>query len=60
MMATAFWDIELCSLVAVDRRFRLWQLAPLKRRSTSMKLHGAISQKAAIFLFYTSLCVTAL
>jgi hypothetical protein len=61
---TAFWDIAACSLVEVGRRFRgayyLHNLialmmdgvayAPLKRQSTSTRLHAAISQ-AVIFNF---------
>jgi hypothetical protein len=60
---TAFWDIAPCSLVEVDRRFRgayclhhqddeliaLMIIAPLKRRSISTTLHGAIFQKAVYF-----------
>jgi hypothetical protein len=38
----AFWDIAPCSLVQVGRLL-------LKRRSTSARLYGAISQKALIF-----------
>jgi hypothetical protein len=49
----AFWDIAPCSLV-VDRRFigaycLHHQAAPLKRRCTTARLHGAVSQKALIF-----------
>jgi hypothetical protein len=52
----AFWDIAICSLVEVYRRFRgAYCLchqsdAPLKRRYTSTRLHSAISQKAVILL----------
>jgi hypothetical protein len=42
---TAFWDRAQCSLVEVDRRF--WKI---ERRSTPNRLHGAISQKAVIFM----------
>jgi len=61
----AFFDIEPCSLVEVHRRFRganylhhqgndFWpwcwrQYANLKLRSTSTRLHGAISKKALAF-----------
>jgi hypothetical protein len=52
---TAFSDIALCSLVEVDRRFRggyfiMSDNVPLKRRSASTRLHGAVSQKAVIFV----------
>jgi hypothetical protein len=47
---TAFWDIAPCSLIQEDRRSRLppspwwWrQYAPLKHRSTSIRLYGATS-----------------
>jgi hypothetical protein len=59
---TAFWDTEPCSPVEVDRRFRdayclqiysspwWWrQYSAAKRWRTSMRLHGAVSQKAVIF-----------
>jgi hypothetical protein len=63
MKTRAFWDITQCRLGG-DRRFRgtysptiksmnhlmLKQYAPLKRRSSPMRLHGAISQKALIFV----------
>jgi hypothetical protein len=48
-----FWDTVPCNLVEVDRRFRgaHWrQYALLKCRSTSTRLHGAISQKPVIFV----------
>jgi hypothetical protein len=47
MKMTALWDIASCRLVEADRR----QDAPLKRRSASTRLHGAISHKAVIFIF---------
>jgi hypothetical protein len=60
MKLRALWDTAPCSLIEVDRRFRYAyclqplgvssQYVPLKRRSTSMRLHGAISQKAVINL----------
>jgi hypothetical protein len=46
---SAFWDIPLCDIVEVYVSEASWwrrQYAPLKRRSTLTKLHGAISQKA--------------
>jgi hypothetical protein len=68
MKITVFWDIAPCSLVEGDWRLRgacclhhqglhslpsWWrQYTPLKRCSTSMRLHGAVSQKAVIFMFY--------
>jgi hypothetical protein len=43
MKIIALWDIASCSLCSlVD--------APLKRRSASTRLHGAISQKVVIFI----------
>jgi hypothetical protein len=62
MKIIAFWDIAPCSLVEIDRRFRgvyclhqgdgLWrQYASLKRRSTSVRLHGAVFQKAIILIY---------
>jgi hypothetical protein len=39
MKMTAFWDTAPCSQ----------KYTPLKRRSTSTRLHGAISQKAVNF-----------
>jgi hypothetical protein len=47
--STSFWDIALCRLVEVDRRFRA-DNGPLKRRPASTTLHGALSQKATIFV----------
>jgi hypothetical protein len=59
---TAFWDIAPCSKIEVDRRFRgvYWLhhqndpndnfCPPLKRRSTSILLHGATSQKFVVIL----------
>jgi len=61
MKIRAFWDVAPCSL-GVDRRFRgayclhhqgvdRWrQYAPLKRRSTSTRLHGATSQMTTLFV----------
>jgi hypothetical protein len=50
-----FWDIVPCSLEEVDRRFKgdLWwwrQCASPKRWPICTRLHGAISQKAAVFI----------
>jgi hypothetical protein len=55
---TAFWDIVLCSLIEVDQCFggayclhhksSTWY-APLKHQSTSIRLHGAMSQKVVTF-----------
>jgi hypothetical protein len=39
-----FWEIAPFSLAEAHRR------RPLKRQSTSTKLHGAISQNAVIFI----------
>jgi hypothetical protein len=54
-----FWDVAPCSLVDIDRRFRVpyylnrycdeW-LITLKRRSVPTKLHFATSQKTDIFI----------
>jgi hypothetical protein len=52
----AFWDTAPCSLGKIVRRLRResWLLhkgdSPMKRRSTSRKLHGSISQRAATFI----------
>jgi hypothetical protein len=56
-----FWDVVLCSLVDIYWCFRgayslrhqgqWWQHeVPLKHRSVSTRLHGAVSQKTAIFI----------
>jgi hypothetical protein len=47
---TVFWDIAPCSLVEVDRLRTDGgkQYAPLKRRSTSTRIHDAISQRTAV------------
>jgi hypothetical protein len=61
MNTIACWEIAPCNILVVDRRFRGvyylhyqgdgWrQYAPLKRRSTTRRLHGAIPQKVIIFL----------
>jgi hypothetical protein len=60
MNMKAFRDIAPCSIVEVDRSFRCTyglhrsddarQYASPKRRSISTILHGAISQKAFIFI----------
>jgi hypothetical protein len=57
MKMRAFWGIAPCSLVVVDRCIRgayclhqHRQFAHSKRRSTTTRLHGAISQKALIFI----------
>jgi hypothetical protein len=55
MKMKSFWDIEQCSLVGVDRRFRsaycpIIRVITLKRRSTPTRLHSRISQKALIFI----------
>jgi hypothetical protein len=60
---TAFWDTAACGLVEVDRRFRSAYClhhqsgygdsrpyASLKCRSTSPRLHGAISQMGDILM----------
>jgi hypothetical protein len=58
MKIVAFWDIAPCRLAETVRRFRgvhclhhqgderSASYPPLKRRSTSIRLHGAVSQKA--------------
>jgi hypothetical protein len=52
MKMTAFCNIALCSLVEVDQFITLMmeKYTPLKCQSASMRLCGAISQKAVIFL----------
>jgi hypothetical protein len=64
MKVTAFWKLALCSLVEIDRPFTgaycPHQHGDLKRRSTSTKLHGAMSQKAVIFIVWTVVCVVTL
>jgi hypothetical protein len=48
---TSFWHITPCSLVEADSLHWWWrQYAPLKRRSTSTRVHGAISQRVVIFI----------
>jgi hypothetical protein len=51
MKMATFWDIAPCSC-EVDGHFQrcvLPRYAPLKCRSSSTRLHGAVSQKAVIF-----------
>jgi hypothetical protein len=58
-MMTVFWDVATCSLVELNRSFRgayylhhqgdLSQWAHLKRRSSSIRLHGATSQKTSSY-----------
>jgi hypothetical protein len=43
-----FWDVALCSLVAIYRRF-----IPLKHRPSSTRVQGTTSQKTAIFIHFT-------
>jgi hypothetical protein len=56
MKITVFRVVALCSLVEVDRRFRGTYclhhqgVRPLNRRLISMRLHGATTQKTAIFI----------
>jgi hypothetical protein len=45
---TNFWDIEPCTLISLMMEAG----RTLKRRSTSVTLHGAISQKALIFMLF--------
>jgi hypothetical protein len=61
MKMAVFWVVVPCSLIEVYRRFRgtcclhhqRWrQKLPLKRRKTSTRLHGAITQKTAIFVIH--------
>jgi hypothetical protein len=57
---TVFWYIAPCSPVEIDRRFRgacclhhqgsRTSEEPLKRRSISTRLHGAVYQKKVIFI----------
>jgi hypothetical protein len=50
----AFWDIAPYSLVEVDRSFNALMLEAVrtsrKRRSTTTRLYGAVSQKSLIFI----------
>jgi hypothetical protein len=55
---TVFWNVAVCCLVESDRRFRDAYChhqddelieAPLKRRSSSTRQHGATTQKAVVF-----------
>jgi hypothetical protein len=48
MKMTVFWDVALCNLVDVDRRFRELT-TPIIMLTVSIRLHSATSQKAAIF-----------
>jgi hypothetical protein len=48
LQLAVFWDVVLCSLVAA-----CGLKAPLKHHSISTRLHDAISQKTAIFIFVT-------
>jgi hypothetical protein len=60
MKLRAFWDIAPCSLVGVDRRFRgAYCLHHQGDESspTPLRLHGAISQKALVFSYLSSLTV---
>lgn len=57
MKVRVFWGIASYSFDAVDRRFRGTYYphhhrdhAPLKRPSTPMRTHGAISQKTLTFI----------
>jgi hypothetical protein len=52
MMMIAPWDIAPCSVVEVDRRFRDAYCPHYQDDggSTSTRLHGAVSQTAAIFI----------
>jgi hypothetical protein len=71
IMLAVFWEVAPCGLVDTDRCFRdacclhhqggEWTLkAPLKRRSVSTGLHGATSQKKAIFILYFSTCTSTI
>jgi hypothetical protein len=48
---TDFWDIALCSLIGVDRRFRGAYL--LRHQATPTGRRRSISQKALILFWYT-------
>jgi hypothetical protein len=58
MKITALWDVAPCSLVEIGRRFkgamalRVEAVSRLKCPSLSARLHGATSQKEAIFITY--------
>jgi hypothetical protein len=66
----AFWDIVPCSLIEIDVSevrtasitmaivLMMNQYAPLKRRSTSMRLHGTFPQKSVIFIRIFCSCST--
>jgi hypothetical protein len=48
---TAYWDVAPCSLIGVDRCFRgAYCLHDQPDGGGSMRLHGATSQKALIFI----------
>jgi hypothetical protein len=50
MKMAVFWDAASCSLVGFDQRFRLISvMEAVSSSETSVRLHGAISQKTAIF-----------
>jgi hypothetical protein len=47
----AFWDITSRSLIGLDRCFRMFTASVIKVcQFTPTELHGAISQKALIFV----------
>lgn len=49
MKVTVLWDIALFSLVVMTL-YPWWQYAPLKHWSIPTGQHGAVFQKAAIFM----------
>jgi hypothetical protein len=55
MKVSAFWDILSCSFVEVHGRFRganyfIMAMSEAVPTSETSKLHGAISEKAVIFI----------
>jgi hypothetical protein len=55
MKMAAFRDIAPCSFVEVHSSPWWWrQYAPLKRRCTSKRLHGAVFQRVFIFKIYST------
>jgi hypothetical protein len=52
MKITTFWDIHVCSLIEVDQRFIALMMEAINTselQSISVRLHGAIHQKAVIY-----------
>jgi hypothetical protein len=57
---TVFWDMAPCSLIEADRRFRSAYCLHHQHRFTCKRLHGDISQKAAVFILATSIHIFVL